>query len=94
MPGMQRTYHFVTGISDGIPVALCLEHDLVVQAESVDKLAYEAEMMLHAKHISCEALGQPMDKWQPPPQSAIDEFNTLSEPGKFELTITAWAKPA
>lgn len=82
---MKRTLHFIGCVNDGIPVAICLEHDLVTQAETAAGLQASCAEMIDV--IVEDDLSEGLSPWdrKPPPDSAVAEFRDA--PGSFEFTI-------
>lgn len=83
---MRRTFHFVAGIDNGIPVAICMEHDLVTQSETMDGLPDSCLDMLELTIEADGELGYNISDRQPPPQDAVDEVRAL--PGSTEFSVT------
>jgi hypothetical protein len=83
---MSRVFHWVACVEAGIPVAICLEHDLVTQTESIDDIHVACVEILIA-HAAASA-EEGLDPWtlQPPPEEAVLEFREA--PGAFELEVT------
>lgn len=93
-----RLYHWVAAMSEecpDIPVALCLELDLVTQGESGENPADmrpHCELMLAGTYLSDLEHGYDMNTRPPPPDSEIAEFRARK--GAVEFTIEFDSKPA
>lgn len=82
-----RTFSFVAGRDDGILVALCLEHDIVTQADTMEALRDAcAEMLMVTAAIDRERGTNPWDRI-PPPESAVVEFRALPDACEFTVSI-------
>lgn len=81
-----RTFNFIACLEDGIPVAICLEHDLVTHAETIGEIRGECENMLRFVAVVCHEEG--LDPWDstPPPEEAVQEFRDM--PGSFTFSLT------
>lgn len=72
-----KIFNFAAGIDNGIPVALCFEHDLVVQAVVMTELPGQCREILQA--IARWDREEGLDPWSrpPPPADVLEEFRAL-----------------
>ncbi len=82
---MSQISHWVGGLDNGVPVAICREYDLVATADRLTDLPAQCERVLRDAY----ALQGPVaDVWwrRPPPEREIAQ--ALALPEMFEFTIT------
>lgn len=84
---MSKTFHFIGGLEDGIPVAICLEHDLVTQARIMDDLPEMCLDLLRA--VVAASAEEGLDPWDrpPPPVDAITAMRSLPGCNKFTVVL-------
>ncbi len=78
-------YNFAAGLDDGIWVAICLEHDLVTQADSADEVKVMAADMLRACAEADREEGLSMSTRRPPPVDDVADIEAL--PMAFRFTV-------
>lgn len=81
----RRTFHFVACIDDGIPVAICLEHDLVVLTETADGLRSACARVM--AEVGEAARSEGLDPWDRPPPAAGAVAEIRDATGSFEFAI-------
>lgn len=90
-----KVTHWVAAMDGDIPIAICLEHDLVTQGrsgQSVHDMSVECELMLAATDQADREEGfRPWDR-QPPPAEAIAEIRAMADSIEFVVLFNDGAK--
>lgn len=82
---MSKTFHFIACLDSGIPVALCLEHDLVMQAGTMDNIQEQCVAFLRYVIVCNDEEGTDPWSYDPPPPDVVQEFR--GSEGSFEFSV-------
>ena len=81
-------YNFAAGLDGDIWVAICLEHDLVTQAGTLDELKSEAVALMNAAaEIDLEAGQSKATRHGPPPARDVADVEALPGACRFAVEV-------
>ena len=83
-------FHFLAGMADGIAIAICLEYDLITQADTMDGMP---EMCLDMLQVLADGDGDPWSGRVPPPPDIVAEFRSLPEFREFTIALDPGDRP-
>jgi hypothetical protein len=80
-----KIYNFVACLDEGIPVAICLQHDLVTQADTLEGLPDACHYMIARVRAWDREEGLDLAAREPPPDHAVAAFRNT--PGSYEIDV-------
>lgn len=82
-----KIFHWIGGSEDGLPVAICLEHDIVWQADTKDQLPGECALALRSTYAADREEGNDPTTRPAPPPNAVAEFRAMPDAWEFSVTL-------